>query len=222
DGDATAGCVTFRAGKLAFIEDWAVATHLLGVATARFTLNSAATAFALGQQDWRYYASAAYANASPALRQVALETLHTFGAIGYAEEHEAPRHFRRTHADLVRHGGVRRARNEVAQTLLDDGRNLPEYDLGTAGNAFRAEVRAWLKEEWIVKRLPAERSKPFHERGLDKSFYRAMSEKGWTAASWPKEHGGQARTPLEQLVMIEEFMAVQAPAPRAATSRPLP
>jgi alkylation response protein AidB-like acyl-CoA dehydrogenase len=190
-----------------------LANCLMSLEGARLTLNAAATAFDLGQPDWRYYASAAYANASPTLRQVSLETLHTFGAIGYAEEHEAPRHFRRTHADLVRHGGVRRARNEVAQTLLDDGRNLPEYDLGTAGNAFRAEVREWLKQEWVAKRLPVERSKPFHERGLDKSFYGAMSEKGWTAASWPKEYGGQARTPLEQLAMIEEFMAVQAPGP---------
>ena len=188
-----------------------LANCLMSLEGARLTVNAAATAFDLGQPDWRYYASAAYANASPALRQVALETHHTFGAIGYAEEHEAPRHFRRTHADLVRHGGVRRARNEVAQTLLDDGRNLPEYDLGTVGNAFRKEVREWLQEHWVKTRLPEQRKLPFHKRGGDRQFYLEMSEKGWNAASWPKEYGGQARTPLEQLAMIEEFMAVQAP-----------
>jgi len=188
-----------------------LATCLMSLEGARTTLHSAATAFDLGQADWRYYASAAYASASTALRQVSLETHHTFGAIGYAEEHEAPRHFRRTHADLVRHGGVRRAREEVAQTLLDEGRNLPEYDLGAAGNAFRLEVRDWLKEHWLKERRPNDLKKPFHRRGLDKSFYVDLSEKGWNAVSWPKEYGGQARTPLEQLAMIEEFMAVQAP-----------
>ncbi|MDB5869570.1 MAG: mmgC2, partial [Polaromonas sp.] len=66
DGDANAGSVTFMDGKLAFIEDMAVAPHLLGVATPRFTVNSAAPAFDLGQQDRRYYASAANANATPA------------------------------------------------------------------------------------------------------------------------------------------------------------
>ncbi len=56
--------------------------------------------------------------AGPALRRVSLETQHTFGAIGYAEEHEAPRHFRRVHADLTRFGGVSRARAELADFLL--------------------------------------------------------------------------------------------------------
>jgi hypothetical protein len=39
--------------------------------------------------------------AGPALRRVSLETQHTFGAIGYAEEHEAPRHFKRVHLDTI-------------------------------------------------------------------------------------------------------------------------
>lgn len=190
-----------------------LANGLISLEGARTTLMLAASAFDLDQPDWRYFASAAYANASPALRQVALETHHTFGAIGYAEEHEAPRHFRRVHADLTRLGGARRAREEVAQTLLDDGRQLPEYDLGPAGNAFREEVRTWLKAEWTDKRRPEELKKPFHERGNDRDFFRAVSQKGWTVATWPKEYGGQARTPLEQLAMIEEFMLAQAPIP---------
>ncbi len=43
---------------------------------------------------------------------------YALGAIGYAEEHEAPRHFRRVHADLARFGGVSRARAELADYLL--------------------------------------------------------------------------------------------------------
>jgi hypothetical protein len=41
------------------------------------------------------------------------------GGVGwYAEEHEAPRHFRRVHADLARFGGIPRARAELADFLL--------------------------------------------------------------------------------------------------------
>ena len=50
--------------------------------------------------------------------QVSIETHRALGAIGYAEEHEAPRHFRRVHADLARFGGVPRARAELADFLL--------------------------------------------------------------------------------------------------------
>jgi len=84
---------------------------------ARLTLFNAATFYDQKSDDWRIFASAAIA-ASASLRQVALETQHTFGAIGYSEEHEAPRHFRRVHADLTRSGGVRRAREELATYLL--------------------------------------------------------------------------------------------------------
>ena len=49
---------------------------------------------------------------------VSIETHRALGAIGYAEEHEAPRHFRRVHADLARFGGVPRARAELADFLL--------------------------------------------------------------------------------------------------------
>ncbi len=57
-------------------------------------------------------------SAGPALREVTIQTHRALGAIGYAEEHEAPRHFRRVHADLVRFGGVSRARAALADHLV--------------------------------------------------------------------------------------------------------
>ncbi|HUB96300.1 MAG TPA: acyl-CoA dehydrogenase family protein, partial [Stellaceae bacterium] len=85
---------------------------------ARLTLDAAATLFDRGMPDWRIFAAASLAYAGPALRQVVLESHHTMGAIGYAEEHEMPRHFRRIHADLARFGGAPRARAELADYLL--------------------------------------------------------------------------------------------------------
>ena len=85
---------------------------------ARLTLDAAATAFDRELDDWSVFAAAALAYAGPALRQAVLESHHTMGAIGYAEEHEMPRHFRRIHADLARLGGVHRARAQLADYLL--------------------------------------------------------------------------------------------------------
>ncbi len=82
-------------------------------------VDNAATAYDNQVDDWRVYAAAACAFGSPALRQVSFETHHVFGAIGFAEEHEAPRHFRRTHSDLIRFDTVRKSREELSVYLLD-------------------------------------------------------------------------------------------------------
>ncbi len=61
-------------------------------------LTIAASHYDRGIAEWRTFAAASFAYAHATLRQVALETHHSFGAIGYAEDHEAPRHFKRTPA----------------------------------------------------------------------------------------------------------------------------
>ncbi|MPZ55343.1 MAG: hypothetical protein GEU91_02365 [Rhizobiales bacterium] len=95
-----------------------LANCLISLDGARLALDAAAAARDNDNPDWRVFASSAVAFASPALRTVSIETHRALGAIGYAEEHEAPRHFRRVHADLARFGGVSRARAELADFLL--------------------------------------------------------------------------------------------------------
>jgi acyl-CoA dehydrogenase len=95
-----------------------LANCLISLDGAQMALETAAAARDAGNPDWRTFASAAIAFASPALRAVSIETHRALGAIGYAEEHEAPRHFRRVHADLARFGGVQRARADLAEFLL--------------------------------------------------------------------------------------------------------
>jgi alkylation response protein AidB-like acyl-CoA dehydrogenase len=95
-----------------------LANALISLDGARLTLEAAAAARDNNNPDWRVFAAAALAFASPALRAVSIETHRALGAIGYAEEHEAPRHFRRVHADLVRFGGAPRARAELADFVL--------------------------------------------------------------------------------------------------------
>jgi len=194
-----------------------LANNLIALEGVRLTVFNAAANHDRGVAHWGFFADAAFAFASTALRQVSLETHHAFGAIGYAEEHEAPRHFRRVHADMAALGGVHAARRATAAWLLDgDGRRLPAYDLGEAGNGFREEVRAWLETHWSGERKAAFDGKPFHDREFDASFAEDLGKTGWIGLSWPREHGGQARTPMEQLAFIEEMERAEAPRAGAA------
>jgi acyl-CoA dehydrogenase len=95
-----------------------LANCLINLDGARLAIEAAADAFDRNDPEWRVFANAAVAFAGPALRTTSVETHRALGAIGYAEEHEAPRHFRRVHADLARFGGVQRARAELAQFVL--------------------------------------------------------------------------------------------------------
>ena len=95
-----------------------LANCLINLETSRLALLRAAASFDRADADWLYAAGAAFAIASPALRQVCLETHQAFGGVSFGEEHEMPRHFRRIHADLVRCGGVHGAREDMAQYLL--------------------------------------------------------------------------------------------------------
>ena len=194
-----------------------LANALIALEGVSLTLQQAASAHDLALPEWRYFGAAAFAYAGSVLRQVSLETHHAFGAIGYAEEHEAPRHFRRVHLDLLLLGGGAQARRELAATLLDDDTGtLPEYDLGEAGNHFRREVREWLQTHWSGERKAAFDRLPFHDREFDPGFALDLGKTGWLGLSWPREHGGQARTPREQLAFIEVMERAEAPRAGAA------
>ena len=197
-----------------------LADGLIALEGVRLLLQHAAAAFDLGQADWRHHAAAASAFGAGALRQVSLQTHHAFGAIGYAEEHEAPRHFRRAHLDTLALGGAAEARRELAARLLDeedahpqDRRSglLPADDLGPAGNAFREEVREWLQAHWTGERKAAFDRRPFHDREYDAGFAADIGKTGWIGLAWPQAHGGQARSPREQLAFIEEMERAEAP-----------
>ena len=96
-----------------------LANCLIGLDISRLAIARATAMYDRNDNDWTYAADVAFSVASPALRQVVLETHHAFGGVSFWEEHEMPRHFRRIHADLVRCGGVHAARSGVAEALLD-------------------------------------------------------------------------------------------------------
>jgi alkylation response protein AidB-like acyl-CoA dehydrogenase len=188
------------------------ANSLIALEGVRLMLDHASSLHDRGHADWRYFANASTAFGCEALRHVSLETQHIFGAIGYAEEHEAPLHFKRVHIDTVALGGSREGRCNLASFLFDDGGSaLPQYDLGPAGNALREEVRLWLAQHWSGERKSAFDRKPFAKREFDPEFALDIGKTGWIGLGWPKQFGGQGRSPLEQIAFMETMERAEAP-----------
>ena len=189
-----------------------LANAYIALRGVQLTAHNAAHQHDVGAPVWRVFAASAAALAGSQLRHVSLETQHAFGAIGYSEEHEAPRHFKQVHLDVLRHGGASRARAELAAYYLDvPGRTLPEYDLGPTGNAFRREVRDWLDQHWSGARKAASDKLSFKEREHDRNFALALGRTGWIGLAWPERFGGQGRSAFEQIAFLEEMERAEAP-----------
>jgi alkylation response protein AidB-like acyl-CoA dehydrogenase len=189
-----------------------LADCLIALEGVRLILDHAARLHDTGDRNWCYFSYCAVAFGGDALRHVSLETQHIFGAIGYAEEHEAAQHFKRVHLDTVALGGAPGARRRLASYLLDrGGAPLPQYDLGPAGNGLRAEVRRWLDQNWSGDRKARFDEQPFEKREFDADFARDIGQTGWIGLGWPKQFGGQGRSPLEQIAFMETMEQGEAP-----------
>lgn len=160
-----------------------------------------------------FEAHVASANAGQSLREVVQQSLHGFGGIAFWEGHAMPQLFRSVHSDLIRLGGVRVAQCALGAELLESpvGTYMPDPDLGNKANAFRQEVRDWLKTHWDQTYPEETKGLPINHRNARQSFSRKLGRKGWLGVSWPRQYGGQNRTALEQLVFEEEMAYAEAP-----------
>lgn len=73
---------------------------------------------------------------------------------------------------------------------------------------FRQEVRRWLNEN-LPDHLRFLTFRPLPKDGMP--WYRRLAERGWIAPHWPKKFGGMTATPVEQVIMFEEFARAGAP-----------
>lgn len=173
-------------------------------------IDAAASALANEDGDAPRLVALAAAFVGPALRQIALETQHLLGAIGYAEEHEAPHLFRLIHQDTTRMGGALTVRRDLASLLFA---NRPADQHSEAGNIsrFRASVRDWLSRNWTEADRAANRKRSFSDRIWNPDFARRLGRDGWTRLNWPTDAGGQNRSAMEQLIFAEEMQRAEAP-----------
>jgi alkylation response protein AidB-like acyl-CoA dehydrogenase len=77
-----------------------------------------------------------------------------------------------------------------------------------ADAAFRAEVSGWLQAN-----IPAHlRYLTFRPRPAEAmAWYKKLSQRGWIAPHWPREHGGMEATPVQQVILMEEMARAGAP-----------
>jgi alkylation response protein AidB-like acyl-CoA dehydrogenase len=83
-----------------------------------------------------------------------------------------------------------------------------EFRLGERSDAFREEVRGFLREHFRPDMVDEA-----HDTGTAHvwELYRALGAQGWIAASWPEEYGGQGRDPFEMTAMRDELRLAGVP-----------
>ena len=89
---------------------------------------------------------------------------------------------------------------------------LMELDYSPEDEAFRLEIRSWLKENlpkgWFDPgfEMSNDERKKFNDEWPNKLF-----EGGWICATWPKEYGGKGLSTMQGVVLSEEFANAKAP-----------
>ena len=87
------------------------------------------------------------------------------------------------------------------------------YTFSAEEEAFRAEVRAFLEEELPSDWDGLDESGAFQGQGLaiTHRMSKKLAERGWLTLAWPKEHGGQERSVMEQMLFKEEMAYFEVP-----------
>lgn len=84
-----------------------------------------------------------------------------------------------------------------------------DLEFGTADEAFRAEVRAWLRAHVPAEPLPSLET----EEGFaaHREWERTLGAARLGVVSWPEEYGGRGVSILQWLIFEEEYYAAGAP-----------
>jgi len=78
-----------------------------------------------------------------------------------------------------------------------------------AEEAFRAELRAWLRANVPSER--AEHATLAEEVTYLRAWQQRLASDGWVGIHWPREYGGRGATVIEHYLLQEELAAARAP-----------
>ncbi len=204
----------------------AVQQRLADVATAvegaRLLVYESAWALGVRRERFRALASMAFLFAAQASADATAWSLHFHGGYGFMLEYDIQLFFRRAKALTLLFGDTRRELSRLGECLYGDtfahsgafevdepvdGSSF-DFRLGDRAEAFRAEVRSFFSDHMtdeVVDRVS--RTGTVH----DWSLHRALAERGWLAAAWPRDVGGQERDPFEMVAFDEEVARAGAP-----------
>ena len=83
-----------------------------------------------------------------------------------------------------------------------------DFSFSEEEEAFRKEVREFLRKEWTLTDYDLDN--PEHWDAA-KEFEKKLGDKGWLCMAWPKEYGGLGASHMHQLVFGEEMAYARAP-----------
>lgn len=86
-----------------------------------------------------------------------------------------------------------------------------EFKFTAEDEAFRRELRAFMKAELPETWEGAGRYPEDDDWDLNRVIRRKMAEKGWLTMHWPEEYGGQNASPVKSAIYNEEIAYMRAP-----------
>jgi len=90
-----------------------------------------------------------------------------------------------------------------------------DFRLSPEEEAFRQEVRDWLKEnlpkDWSGDRFTLDPERDSETWNIYREFAGKLAAKKWVAPAWPVEYGGLGLSVIQQLIFNEEMATQQAP-----------
>src|SRR5438093_4883272 len=89
-----------------------------------------------------------------------------------------------------------------------------DFAYSPAEQAFREEVRAWIRDnlrgDWGSPEWPVPGDEGGAERQI-REWEAKLYRGGWAGITWPREYGGRGATPIEQFIFQEEISAYKTP-----------
>lgn len=87
-----------------------------------------------------------------------------------------------------------------------------DFAIPREAETFRQEVRQFVEAEWPPEMRARTASHGDEVYEQERAFRRKLGERGWLSLPWPKQYGGQERSPLEYYIFHEEMSYAGAPA----------
>jgi alkylation response protein AidB-like acyl-CoA dehydrogenase len=90
-----------------------------------------------------------------------------------------------------------------------------DFTLTPAQEAFREEVRSWLKanipRDWETRAMGSADGPRPEAYDAMRAWQRKLYDAGYIGLTWPKEYGGRGLTFLEEMILHEEMALAKAP-----------
>ena len=88
-----------------------------------------------------------------------------------------------------------------------------KLEFTTEEQAFREEVRAWIREAYDpeLRAMMAESKNGFLDKEGQRRWQKLLHARGWAAPDWPAEHGGPGWTPTQRFIFATELAEAACP-----------